>query len=71
MENKQMPKAIITNKSGVSLHGVAPGAEKVIEVDGHNVPKEIQWRKRVRDSRIDGCVELTSVKDSEKEGSSE
>jgi len=62
MENKAMPQAKIENKSSVVLHGLKPGQEKIIEVDNNNVPKDINWRKRVRDSAIDGCVELKPIK---------
>ena len=61
LENKMMCKATITNKSSVTLHGVKPGDTKIIDVDRRNVPKEICWRKRVRDSAIDGCVELKPI----------
>ena len=62
MENKKMPKAEITNKSSVPLHGLKPGAKKVIEVDNHNVPKEQHWRRRVRDSKLDNCIGLKPIK---------
>lgn len=65
-----MPKAIIINKSGVSLHGVKPGGEKVIDVDSHGVPKEQMWRRRIKDSKLDGCVDLAPVKTLKKEESS-
>lgn len=66
-----MPKAEITNKSSVPLHGLKPGAKKVIDIDDHNVPKDQHWRKRVRDSAIDGCVELKPVKKEKKKSKEE
>ena len=61
LENKMIGKATIINKSSVTLHGVKPGDTKIIDVDQQNMPKEICWRKRIRDSKIDGCVELGSI----------
>jgi len=61
-ENKQMPKAIIENKSQVRLHGLKPGDRIEIEVDDHMVPKEQKWRRRMKDAKVDGCVELIKIK---------
>ena len=61
-ENKQMPKAFIENKSQVRIHGLKPGDKKEIEVDDNNVPKDQQWRRRLKDAKVDGCVELMKTK---------
>lgn len=63
-----MPKATIENKSSVKIHGLKPGATTVIEVDTHGVPKEQMWRRRLKDSKVDGCINLTPVKTSKKKG---
>jgi hypothetical protein len=65
-ENKKMPKAVIENKSSVNLHGLRPGEKKTIEVDKNNTPLDKEWRRRIRDSDIDGCVKLSSVENNEK-----
>lgn len=61
-ENKQMPKAFIENKSQVRIHGLKPGAKLEIDVDDKNVPKDQQWRRRLKDAKVDECVELIKTK---------
>ena len=61
LENKMICKATILNKSSVTLHDVKPGDTKIIDVDQYNVPRQICWRKRIRDSAIDDCVELKPI----------
>ncbi len=56
-----MLKAFIENKSLVDVHELKPGARKEIEVDDHDVPKEQKWRRRLKDAKVDGCVELTPI----------
>jgi hypothetical protein len=56
MENK-MAKETYTNKSQVEIHGVKPGADFVIDCDENGTPKDLKWRRRVRDAEIDGCIE--------------
>lgn len=56
MENK-MAKDTYTNKSGVELHGVKPGADFIIDVDENGTPKDIKWRRRKKDALLDGCIE--------------
>ncbi len=53
-----MLKAIIENKSSTTLHGLKPGAKTTIKVDAHGVPKDQHWRRRLKDSVIDGCIEI-------------
>lgn len=70
MENK-MAKEKYTNKSSVTLHGVAPGADFDIDVDANGTPKNIEWRKRIRDSKIDGCIEKKEIKTTKKKNTKE
>jgi len=60
MEDKRM-KATITNKSGVSIHGLKPGGKLPIEVDKDGTPLDKKWRRRVADSKIDNAVSLTDT----------
>jgi hypothetical protein len=46
----------IENKSMVSLHGLKPGKQAVIEVDRDGTPLEQHWRRRLKDSITDGCI---------------
>lgn len=60
----------IENKSMVSLHGLKPGKQAVIEVDADGTPLEQHWRRRMKDSISDGCiavVEQPKVKAPKKE----
>ena len=61
MENKMM-KAEIENKSAVDLHGLKPGEKRIIEVDREGTPLDKHFRRRLADSIIDGCVEITPIK---------
>lgn len=63
-----MAKATYTNKSGVKLHGVAPGADFVIEVDSEGTPKDKIWRRRLKDSVLDGCIKKQTKKTAKKKG---
>jgi hypothetical protein len=46
----------IENKSMVSLHGLKPGKQAIIEVDANGTPLEQHWRRRMADSKTDGCI---------------
>lgn len=46
----------IENKSMVSLHGLKPGKQAIIEVDQDGTPLEQHWRRRMNDSKTDGCI---------------
>jgi len=67
IENK-MYKARVENKSSVPLDGLPPGESKEIEVDNEGTPKEIFWRRRLKDSVIDGCIEIKLIKTKKKKG---
>ena len=41
-----------------ALPGYHPGEEIKIPVDQHGTPKDKYWRKRLRDSKIDKCIEI-------------
>ncbi len=57
-----MQKATYENKSAISLHGVKSGEKFEIDVDRDGVPLERKWRDRVRDSKIDGCIQPVKKK---------
>ncbi len=64
-----MNKAIIENKSGVTIHGLRPGAKIPVEVDPNGTPLDKKWRRRLADSKIDGAISLSKpVKTKKKEG---
>ena len=43
-----------------TIPGYAPGRVVSVEVDEHGTPLEEQWRRRLKDAKIDGCVEVVS-----------
>lgn len=51
-----MPKLTIINNSSVPIHGLAPGATRKIDVDDHGIPIDQNWRRRLKDSAIDGAI---------------
>ena len=55
-------KIKIENKTGVVLHGLNPGGRIDIDVDSEGTPLDINWRRRLRDSEIDGCIEIIKEK---------
>ena len=56
-----MAKETYTNKSGVEIHGVKPGADFVIDCDEEGTPKDFNWRRRLKDSAVDKCIEKKQV----------
>ncbi len=52
----------IENKSMVSLHGLKPGKQAIIEVDADGTPLEQHWRRRLKDSAADGCIAVIETK---------
>lgn len=53
-----MRKGTIINKSAVTIHGLKPGAETIITLDDDGTPIDKHWRRRVKDSIIDGAITL-------------
>ena len=51
----------IENKSMVSLHGLKPGKQVIINVDADGVPLEQCWRRRMNDSKTDGCIAVVEA----------
>jgi hypothetical protein len=64
LENKKF--ITVKNTSNVTLHGVAAGDQTKVETDGQGIPLDPNWRRRIRDSHIDGCVEVVKTKSSKK-----
>jgi len=62
--NKAMKKETIELKVMTSfpLHGVKSGKTVSVEVDKDGMPFDRNWRKRLIDSKIDGCVEIVKPK---------
>ena len=51
-----MPKITIVNNCNVAIHGLKPGAQLKIEADVNGTPLNFLWRRRLRDSAIDGAI---------------
>jgi len=45
-------------KSEVPLHGFNKGQIVKVKVDRNGTPYDKNWRRRLKDSKIDGCVEI-------------
>ena len=60
-----MAKVTIVNKSVVPLFKLKPGGSMQIDVDENGIPLDMHWRRRLRDAKSDGCVEI--VKEQKKE----
>lgn len=56
-------KAVVRNKSAITLHGIQPGEERIIDVDVEGTPLDRDLRRRLADSKIDGCIEITPIKE--------
>jgi len=54
-------KITTKNTSTVRLHGLKPGDTRKIDVDRKGIPLDLSWRRRLRDSKIDGAI--TTVND--------
>lgn len=50
----------IENKSKVELHGVRSGERKKLKTDKDGIPFDYHWRRRLKDSKIDGSVEIVA-----------
>ena len=59
IENK---KITIRNSSNIVLEKLKPGQEKKIEVDKIGTPIDKFWRRRLKDSKIDNCIEIVKTK---------
>jgi hypothetical protein len=44
------------------VHGVKAGTELTLAVDENGTPLERQWRRRLKDAKIDNCISRVSVK---------
>lgn len=56
---KRLEETIIIN---TALPGYRVGEQIKIPVDQHGTPRDKYWRKRLRDSKIDNCIEIKEVK---------
>lgn len=59
-----MDKITIMNKSTVTIHGLKPDSMKKIAVDENGTPLEKNWRRRLRDSAIDGAIVKVDISES-------
>lgn len=53
-------KITIRNDSKVRLHGLKPGDTRKIDVDRKGIPLDLSWRRRLRDSKIDGAITIVN-----------
>ena len=49
---------ILKVKTDKPLHGVPSGGTISVKVDRDGIPYDREWRRRLKDSKIDGCVEI-------------
>lgn len=47
-------------KVNANIHGYYKGDTVIVKVDSNGVPLDINWRRRLKDSMIDNCVEIIS-----------
>lgn len=57
MSNKTIELRVMTQRP---LHGVAKGNSITVSVDRDGTPLDKNWRRRLKDSKIDGCVEIVT-----------
>lgn len=50
-----------------SLNGISAGTEIKINASRSGIPIDIFWRKRLRDSKRDNCVEVVKESESQSE----
>lgn len=60
-------KVKIKNNSDVTIHGLKPGEELLIEVDENGTPIDRNWRRRFIDSKIDGAISIVKPEKKKKE----
>lgn len=58
-----MMKIQLENKSAVTLHGQPPGATFTVDADDNGTPLDAKWRRRLRDSEIDGAITQVAQED--------
>lgn len=61
MQGYEVKVMKLKNTSKVELNGVKPGDTVEVE-DDNGIPKDKFWRRRVKDSAIDGCVKVVKGK---------
>lgn len=49
------------------LHGIPSGGTVKVEVDKEGIPFDKNWRRRLKDSKLDGCVEVIKKSSNKKE----
>ena len=55
-----MKKAKLKINTNFSARNLKKGSVIEIDVDKDNIPLDIYWRRRLKDSAIDQCVELVT-----------
>ena len=43
----------------IDIHGTKAGQTVLLDVDQNGVPLDRQWRRRLKDAKIDGCITKT------------
>lgn len=61
MKGLLMAKIKIENKSNVTIHGLKAGNTMLIEVDENGTPINVNWRRRLNDSKIDGAIVIVEA----------
>ena len=45
----------------VGIHGMKAGQTILLDVDKNGIPLSRQWRRRLKDAKIDGCITKTGI----------
>ena len=43
----------------VAMHGMKAGQKIMLDVDKNGTPLDRNWRRRLKDAKIDGCITKT------------
>lgn len=57
-----MTKAKLKLNKDFPARGLKKGSMVNVELDSNNIPLDLYWRRRLKDSAIDDCVEIIGNK---------
>ena len=58
LENKAMKTVKLKNNSSCAIHGLKPDGVIEVACDAEGMPLDKKWRRRVKDSAIDGAIKV-------------
>ena len=65
-----MSKKKVEFTVNAAIHGMKKGQTILLDVDANGIPLNRQWRRRLKDAKIDGCI-TKKIKQPETKTSSE